>query len=102
MYKIYKVGRQMIDKDLNIINVINRLRFFQNSVVNIMDEHKMWKAWHSKNNVIHIDDESIDSISSGCNDLKHLIRCLNSNHPENDKGKDTDRHLLINDNSIDA
>lgn len=33
----------------------------------------MWKAWHSKSNVIHIDDEDVDSVSSGCNDLKHLI-----------------------------
>lgn len=64
----------MIDKDLNIINVINRLRFFQNSLINIMDEHKIWKAWHSKNNVINIDDENIDSLSSGCDNFNYLIK----------------------------
>jgi len=28
MYKIYRTGKTMINKDLNIINMINRLRFF--------------------------------------------------------------------------
>lgn len=30
LYKIYKQGKKKIDYDLNIINVLKKLRFFQN------------------------------------------------------------------------
>jgi len=34
LYKTYKYGKKKIDSDLNIINVIKKLRFLENSVLN--------------------------------------------------------------------
>jgi len=42
LYKIFKEGKEKIDKDLNIVNVLNRLRFYQVSLLESMQQEDVW------------------------------------------------------------
>jgi len=57
LYKLYKQGKEKIDRDLNIINVLNRLRFFQVSLLGNLKEEDYWKTFYNDYNVIDLDNK---------------------------------------------
>lgn len=64
LFKIYKVGKEKIDKDLNIINVLNRMRFYQISLLNKMKKDDVWKSFYNDYNVIDINESNFSSTDS--------------------------------------
>lgn len=59
LYKIYKHGCVKMDKDLNIMNVMQKLRFFQISIISHINQEAIWKNYYDDYNIIDLDKSQI-------------------------------------------
>ena len=76
LYKIFMQGVNKIDKDLNIINVLNRLRFYQVSLLDVMQPEDVWQTYYNDYNIIDLTKSNIDSDdqdNDGENQKEHRI-----------------------------
>lgn len=80
IYKIYRQGKVKIDKDLNIMNVLVRLRFLQSCLMDLMKKEEIWKAYYNDQNVIDID----------CSNILEQDECSHDNLDFTEKQKSTE------------
>lgn len=71
---LYRKGKKKIDKELNVVRLVNNLNIIKTFMKNsILTEKMQWLVAHSANNVIDLDcSSSFDDLSSSNNDSDEI------------------------------
>lgn len=82
LLKIYKKGKKKINNDLNMMQLLLKLRFAYNGVMSLLKNEQVWYIYHNQDKTINVNSEYDSSNSEEVFQLDNLISKVQKVQPE--------------------